>query len=74
MPNGRDHDQPTVYRIRVQGVLDPSWSDWFDHFRIYARKDQTVLKGPVADQAALLGILTKINDLGLMILTVMRVG
>jgi hypothetical protein len=74
MLDGKDHDQPAVYRIRVKGVLDPSWSDWFDHFRIYARNDETILKGPVADQGALLGILTKINDLGLMIMTVMRVG
>jgi len=73
MANRSDYDEPTLYRIRVKGVLGPSWSDWFDHFSISTRGGDTTLKGPVVDQAALLGILNKINDLGLVILTVTRV-
>jgi hypothetical protein len=74
MTDGRAFDQQTVYRIRVQGSLDKGWSDWFDGFAIAAEvPGETLLVGPVADQAALHGLLAKIRDLGLPLLSVERV-
>jgi len=70
MTNGRDYDKSASYLIRVQGSLDPTWSDWFDGFTITQQNGESILKGQVTDQAALHGILAKINDLGLTIITV----
>lgn len=70
MTDVKDYDTPAIYRICVKGVLDPSWSDWFDGFTITSTEDETKLTGLVADQAALHGILTKINDLGLSLTSV----
>lgn len=70
MTEGKDYDTPAIYQIRVKGVLDPSWSDWFDGFTITSTEDETELTGLVIDQAALHGILTKINDLGLSLTSV----
>jgi hypothetical protein len=62
-----------VYEIRVKGNLDLKWSDWFDGFSITpVDEDETQLIGSVADQAALHGLLHKIRDLGLPLLTVQR--
>jgi hypothetical protein len=62
-----------VYEIRVKGNLDLKWSDWFDGFSITPiDDDETLLIGSVADQAALHGLLHKIRDLGLPLLTVQR--
>ncbi|MBN1813066.1 MAG: hypothetical protein JXA14_14615 [Anaerolineae bacterium] len=73
MSNGREFDKPAVYQIRVKGNLDPKWSDWFDGFAIEPQpNDETMLTGSVADQAALHGILTKISNLGLPLLSVQR--
>ena len=74
MTQGRAFDQPATYRIRVQGRLDPQWSDWFDGFAIEAEPgDRTLLTGRVADQPALHGILAKISNLALPLLLVERV-
>jgi hypothetical protein len=70
MTNGLDFDQSTNYKIQVKGVLDSSWSDWFDGFSITVQDDETILVGVVLDQSALHGILAKINDLGLSIISV----
>ena len=64
---------PTVYQIRLRGILDPSWSDWFDNFTITTQDEEPRMEGPVEDQAALHGILSKINDLGLAIVTITQV-
>jgi hypothetical protein len=62
-----------VYEIRVKGNLDLKWSDWFDGFSITpVDGDETLLIGSVADQAALHGMLHKIRDLGLPLVTVQR--
>jgi hypothetical protein len=62
-----------VYEIRVKGNLDLRWSDWFNGFSIAPVGDEeTLLIGSVADQAALHGVLHKIRDLGLPLLTVQR--
>lgn len=64
---------PTTYTIRVRGLLDPAWSVWFPGMRIHSdRPDESVVIGPVADQAALHGVLAKIRDLGLPLLSVKK--
>jgi hypothetical protein len=74
MTNGRKFDSSGVYCIRVKGSLARKWSDWFDGFAITPQaSDVTLLTGPVADQAALHGLLAKIRDLGLPLLSVNRV-
>ena len=75
MTQGREFDQPGVYRIRVKGHLDEKWSDWFNGFAITPlAHGETLLTGPVADQCALHGLLATIRDLGLPLLSVERVG
>jgi hypothetical protein len=74
MTNGRNYDKPANYLIHIQGVLDLTWSDWFDGFTITQQNDETLLEGQVVDQAALHGILAKINDLGLPIISVERLN
>ena len=67
-------DEQVVYQIRVRGVIDAGWSDWFDGLTICPQADgTTLLTGPVRDQSALHGLLTKIRDLGLPLLSVERV-
>ena len=74
MTNGRAFSEPSIYHIRVKGILDQKWSDWFDVFTITPQADdETLLVGPVPDQAALHGLLAKIRDLGLPLLSVKRV-
>jgi hypothetical protein len=70
MSNGHEFDQSTAYQIRLKGTLDSSWSDWFGGFTITLQGDETLLAGIVPDQSALHGILAKINDLGLPIISV----
>jgi hypothetical protein len=72
MANNYTYDQPVTYQIRIQGALDQSWSDWFDGFTISRQNGETLLVGRVIDQAALHGILAKINDLGLSIVSIER--
>ena len=73
MSNGREFDKPALYEIKIKGHLEPRWSDWFDGFAIEPQPDdETLLTGSVPDQAALHGILTKISNLGLPLLSVQR--
>ena len=73
MTNGREFDKRATYEIRVQGNLEPRWSDWFDGFTITPQADDsTLLVGPVADQPALHGLLAKVRDLGLPLISVQR--
>ena len=68
------HDEQAIYQIRVRGVIDSGWSDWFDGLTICPQVDgTTLLTGPVRDQSALHGLLAKIRDLGLPLLSVKRV-
>jgi hypothetical protein len=63
-----------TYRICVRGRLDDRWSDWLGDFAVQRREDgTTVLVGPVIDQAALHGVIARIRDLGLPLLSVNRV-
>lgn len=63
------------YEIRLQGHLQPRWAAWFEGLRITNEGDGTTLiRGPVADQAALQGLLRKLGDLGLTLVSVTQVG
>ena len=69
-----DHHEPERYEIRIQGHLDDKWANWFEGLTI-TREDngETLLIGPVVDQAALHGVLRKVRDLGMPLLSVNRV-
>lgn len=59
--------------IRVKGRIDEHWSDWFDDLTItHTDQDETILSGTVVDQAVLYGLLAKLRDLGLPLLSVTR--
>jgi hypothetical protein len=61
----------SCYEIRLEGRLEPRWSTWFDGFTVTACGDgTTILRGPVVDQAALHGLLNRVRDLGLPLLSV----
>lgn len=63
--------EPEIYQIRVRGIIGPQWSAWFDDLEIVPLAEgETLLTGPVVDQAALHGILAKIRDLNLPLITV----
>ncbi len=67
-------DQPLVYQIRLRGHLDPQWTTWFDGLTVTREEDgDTLLTGPVVDQAALHGLLRKVRDLGQPLVSVVRV-
>jgi len=71
MSNDWQLEGQAVYQIKVKGLLDSKWSDWFDGFAITPLSSgETLLIGPVADQAALHGLLNKIRDIGLPLLSV----
>jgi hypothetical protein len=67
-------ESPTRYEIRVEGVLYPCWSAWFDGLRVSSdASGTTTISGPVTDQAALHGLLNKVRDLGLPLIAVRRI-
>lgn len=69
-PN-RDADQPPIYQIRIKGHLNPNWLDWFEGLAITLEDDgNTLLTGLVVDQAALHGLLKKVRDMGMSLLSV----
>lgn len=71
--DGRELSRPAVYEIVVKGHLESRWSDWFDGLTITPlESDDTLLVGLVADQPALHGLLAKIRDLGLPLVSVKR--
>ena len=68
-----DPGVPMVYQIRLQGHLGDQWTDWFGGLSITLEDNgETLLTGPVVDQAALHGLLRKVRDLGLPLLSVIR--
>jgi hypothetical protein len=69
-----DPGQSIVYQIRLKGHLGCQWTEWFEGLTITLEENgETLLTGPVVDQAALHGLLKKVRDLGLPLLSVMRV-
>ena len=69
-----DSSQPTIYQIRVRSHLGSEWTDWFEGLSITQEESgDTLLTGPVVDQAALYGLLRKVRDLGLPLLAVIQV-
>ena len=74
MSNKLDPNQPTIYQIRIKGHLGQQWTDWFEELTITLEENgDTLLTGPVVDQAALHGLLKKVRDLGMPLLSVNRV-
>ena len=66
-----DHNEPMFYEIRIKGHLDDRWAEWFGGLTITLEEDgDTLLAGPVIDQAALHGLLKKVRDLGLPLVSV----
>ena len=69
-----DPGQPNVYQIRIKGHLSDQWTGWFEDLTITLEEDgDTLLTGPVPDQAALFGLLRRVRDLGMQLVSVNRV-
>jgi hypothetical protein len=65
----------SLFEIRLEGQLDAHWSDWFDGMTLTLQGDgTTVLRGPVADQAALHGLLGRVGDLGMTLISINAVN
>ena len=72
--SGSEKAQPLVYQIRIKGHLGRQWTNWFGGLTITLEDNgETLLTGPVVDQAALHGLLRKVRDLGVPLLSVSRV-
>ena len=70
-PSSKDDYQLGHYQIRIKGHLDEQWADWFGGLTITLEEDgDTLLTGPLVDQAALFGLLRKVSDLGMPLLSV----
>jgi hypothetical protein len=64
-------DRPTVYEVRIDGLLGPLWADAFEGLHIAPERDgHTLVTGPALDQAALYGLLRRIRDLGIPLISV----
>ncbi len=71
--SGSDPGQPMVYQIRIEGHLGREWADWFEGLTLTLEDNgETLLTGPVVDQAALHGLLKKVRDLGMPLVSVNR--
>jgi hypothetical protein len=68
-------DQACFYEIRIEGQLTERWSDWFGGLTLEVEANgETTLRGPLPDQAALLGVLTQLHALNLTLISVRRTG
>ena len=66
---------PEYYEIKIKGCLDPRWSDWFAGLELsHLEGNETLLSGPLPDQAALHGLLERVRDLNLTLISVNRGG
>lgn len=74
MRDGLPGSESRVYQIRIQGHLSVEWADWFGGLTITSEDDgDTLISGPVVDQAALHGLLRKVRDLGMTLVSVNQV-
>jgi hypothetical protein len=73
-PNDPESDQEAVYQIRVRGHLDKKWWEWFNGMTIITKSGITTLTGAVADQPKLRGVLSKLWDLNLTLISVAQIG
>jgi hypothetical protein len=64
---------PEHYEIRVEGILGERWTAWFEGLQVSSEGTETLISGPLTDQAALHGVLVKIADLGMHLISVHRV-
>ena len=72
-PSEKAANTTSIYNIRVEGYLDPSWSEWMEGVTITPLENgETLISGPIVDQAALHGLLIKIRDLNLKLIVVER--
>ena len=65
-----DSNRPMAYQIRLSGQLDARWADWFEDLTITLDGGDTLIAGPVVDQAALQGLLKRVRDLGMPLVSV----
>lgn len=73
-PTSTEQYEPGRYEIRIKGHLDSRWNDWFENVSISLEDNgETVLTATVIDQAALHGLLRKVRDLGLPLISVNRI-
>ncbi len=69
-----DPSEPMVYQIRLKGHLGLQWTDWFEGLTITLEENgDTLLTGPVIDQAALFGLLRKVRDIGMPLISIIGV-
>jgi hypothetical protein len=75
MIGGQVYDRPAIYEIRIKGKLDARWSSRFANMQIIPQPNgECLLTGPIADQAALYGAISRLRDLGLVLISVHRVS
>ena len=75
MAKGRKESTPTIYEIRIKGYLGSQWQEWFEGLTITPEEHgSTLLTGPVVDQAALHGLIKRVRDLGLPLISVNRLA
>lgn len=74
----RSHDVsgswPASYEVRIEGALEASWSEWFEGLDVQTMGEETILSGALRDRSALYGVLDKVRDLGLSVITVRRLS
>ncbi len=70
--SSREMSRPAAYEIRVRGRLGPAWSDWFTGLRVTLEDDGDTLLAGLLDQAALHGVLRRVRDLGVPLISVTR--
>jgi hypothetical protein len=67
-------EDAVYYEIRIEGVLDDRWATWFAGLQVTTEGSQTILSGPLPDQSALHGVLARVRDLGLSLISVRRLA
>ena len=71
--SGSGGSWPARCEIRLESLLDDRWSEWFEGLHIETQRGETILSGTITDQSALHGILDRVRDLGLSVISVRRI-